>query len=69
MALEKELKDDLGRRLAKTDVGNLICGFDRASEKGMIWELLENQFVIMQVLAAMNGMDPNPKAYRDLLDK
>ena len=68
MALDKELQDALGRSLAKTNVGNLIAGFDKASEKGMVYELLENQFIIMQVLAAMNGMDPNPKAYKHLLD-
>jgi len=68
MALEKEVADDLGRRLAKTNVGNLIAGLDEASEKSMLLELLENQFCIMRVLAAMNGMDPNPKAYKDLLD-
>lgn len=68
MSLDKELTDELGRRLAKTNLGNLIRGFEEASEKGVLWELLENQFCIMKVLAAMNGMDPNPKAYRDLLD-
>jgi len=68
MPLDRELANELGRRLAKTDLGNLVAGFDNASEKGMVWELLENQFCIMQVLAAMNGMNPNPKAYRDLLD-
>ena len=67
MALEQEVADELGLRLAKTDLGNLIVGFDKASEKGMLWELLENQFCILRVLAAMNGMSPTPKAYRHLL--
>jgi len=34
----------------------------------MLWEVLENQFAIMLVLAEMNGMSPNPKNYRDLLN-
>lgn len=69
MALEKELADDLGRCLAQTDLGNLLSGLEKASEKGMLYELLFNQFTIMRVLAAMNGMSSNPKNYRDLLDK
>ena len=68
MSLSQETQNELGRRLAKTNLGNLILGFDGACEKGMLWELLENQFAIMQVLAEMNGMSPNPKFYNDLLD-
>ena len=68
MALDKELQDALGRSLAKTNVGNLISSVDKASEKNMLYELLDNQLIIMQVLAAMNGMNPNPKAYGHLLD-
>lgn len=72
MALDKETHDALGRRLATMDLG-LSCGLDDASknipERHMLWELLENQFAIMLVLAAMNGMSPNPKAYRELLDE
>ncbi len=67
MSLDKELADELGRRLVKTDL-DLVGNFDDVSEKRVLRELLKNQCVIMQVLAAMNGMSPNPKAYKDLLD-
>ena len=68
MALEKEVAEQLGKCLAQTDCGSLWVGPERTSEKEMLYELLGNQFAIMRVLAAMNGMNPNPKAYRDLLD-
>ena len=68
MALDKELADYLGKCLAESDLGNLVAGCEKASEKGMLYELLRNQLCIMRVLAQMNGMNPNPKAYRDLLD-
>ncbi len=71
MALDKGTRDTLGRRLATMDIG-LCCGLDDASknvpERHMLWEVLENQFAIMLVLAEMNGMSPNPKNYRDLLN-
>ncbi len=67
MALDKELQDDLGLCLVKTNLGNLLMGVEEASEKGMLFELLDNQLCLMRVLAAMNGMNPNPKAYRHLL--
>ena len=68
MTLEKELQEDLGRRLAAADFGSLCRGREQADEKDVVWELLENQFVILRVLAAMNGVDPNPKTHRQLLD-
>jgi hypothetical protein len=68
MALTKELENYLGQRLAKTNLGNLHSGYKDANEKGMLWEILDNQFCIMMVLAEMNGMSSDPKAYRDLLD-
>ena len=67
MALDQELQDDLGYCLARTDLGSLTPGPNNASEKHMVYELLANQLTIMQVLAAMNGMNPNPKAYRHLV--
>jgi hypothetical protein len=68
MALSKEMEQELGLRLCKTDIGSLIHGFQDASEKAMLRELLENQFTIMRVLAEMNGMSSNPKHYKDLLE-
>ena len=67
MALCQETQDSLGLQLAQTDLGNLCAGPDKASEKGMIYELLQNQLTIMQVLAEMNGMSPHPSHYKNLL--
>ena len=66
MTLEVELTEDLQRCMAQSDLGCLIAG-ENATEKAILLELLGNQLCIMRVLAAMNGIDPNPKAGRHLL--